>query len=67
MASYLLLILFHNSEDNDVSTSRDRKDYIEQLLKDLCAYYSYNEFLMDKLMQLFPLEVMWSRDLRLHH
>ncbi|KAL5014944.1 hypothetical protein ScPMuIL_009214 [Solemya velum] len=37
---------------------RNRKDYIEQLHKDLCTYYSYNEFLMDKLMQLFPLEII---------
>jgi len=24
-------------------------------MKDLCLYYSYNEFLMEKLMQIFPL------------
>lgn len=32
-----------------------RSEYVELLKKDLCAYYSYNEFLMEKLMQLFPL------------
>ncbi|KAG8222432.1 hypothetical protein J437_LFUL008430 [Ladona fulva] len=34
---------------------RSRCDYIELLKKDLCLYYSYNEFLMEKIMQLFPL------------
>lgn len=36
---------------------RSRQEYISQLRKDLCTYYSYNEFLMEKLMQLFPLEI----------
>ncbi|XP_067006175.2 uncharacterized protein [Anabrus simplex] len=34
---------------------RSRKDYLELLRKDLCTYYSYNEFLMERLMQLFHL------------
>ncbi|XP_059478178.1 uncharacterized protein LOC132198262 [Neocloeon triangulifer] len=34
---------------------RSRKDYLALLLKDLCLYYSYNEFLMEKLMDIFPL------------
>ncbi|KAE9551354.1 hypothetical protein FO519_005436 [Halicephalobus sp. NKZ332] len=33
---------------------KHRKDYLEVLRKDLCAYYSYNEYLMEKFMQLFP-------------
>lgn len=32
-----------------------RSDYLELLKKDLCIYYSYNEFLMERFMQLFPL------------
>lgn len=36
---------------------RTRQDYLDQLIKDLCAYYSYNEFLMEKLVQLFPHEI----------
>lgn len=36
---------------------RTRQDYLDQLIKDLCAYYSYNEFLMEKLIQLFPHEM----------
>ncbi|KAK4200194.1 putative ribosomal RNA methyltransferase [Triangularia verruculosa] len=33
---------------------RDRAEYTNQLLKDVCAYYGYNEFLAEKLMNLFP-------------
>ncbi|KAK4648245.1 rRNA (cytosine-C5-)-methyltransferase nop2 [Podospora bellae-mahoneyi] len=33
---------------------RDRAEYTNQLLKDICAYYGYNEFLAEKLMNLFP-------------
>lgn len=32
-----------------------RQDYIDLLKKDLCVYYSYNEFLMEAFMNLFPL------------
>lgn len=34
---------------------RSRQEYVELLRKDLCLYYSYNEFLMEKLMDIFPL------------
>lgn len=34
---------------------RSRQEYLEILKKDLCAYYSYNEFLMTKLMDMFSL------------
>ena len=34
---------------------RSRSEYIDLLKSDLCTYYSYNEFLMEKLMNLFPL------------
>ncbi|KAJ2063007.1 rRNA (cytosine-C5-)-methyltransferase nop2 [Coemansia sp. S146] len=33
--------------------SRSRNDYMDQLKRDMCFYYGYNEFLMDKLLQLF--------------
>ncbi|KAK4167073.1 NOL1/NOP2/sun family-domain-containing protein [Cladorrhinum sp. PSN259] len=33
---------------------RDRAEYTSQLLKDICSYYGYNEFLAEKLMNLFP-------------
>lgn len=32
-----------------------RVEYLSLLKKDLCTYYSYNEFLIEKLMDLFPL------------
>ncbi|KAK3990355.1 NOL1/NOP2/sun family-domain-containing protein [Cladorrhinum sp. PSN332] len=32
---------------------RDRAEYTSQLLKDICSYYGYNEFLAEKLMNLF--------------
>ncbi|CAG9830725.1 unnamed protein product [Diabrotica balteata] len=32
-----------------------RAEYLDILKDDLCVYYSYNDFLMEKLMQIFPL------------
>lgn len=34
---------------------KSRQDYLDLLKKDLCIYYSYNEFLMETFMNLFPL------------
>ena len=34
---------------------RSRQEYIELLLNDLCTYYSYGKFLMEKFVELFPL------------
>ncbi|XP_011064366.1 PREDICTED: 25S rRNA (cytosine-C(5))-methyltransferase nop2-like [Acromyrmex echinatior] len=36
--------------------NRSRSEYTELLRMDLCTYYSYNNFLMEKLMQIFPLD-----------
>ncbi|KAG7263284.1 hypothetical protein CRUP_037808, partial [Coryphaenoides rupestris] len=33
---------------------KDRVEYISLLRSDLCTYYSYNDFLMEKLMDIFP-------------
>lgn len=42
---------FSNRRD----TEHSRQDYLDLLRRDLCMYYSYNDFLMEKFMQLFPL------------
>ncbi|KAM8713055.1 hypothetical protein ACLKA7_013381 [Drosophila subpalustris] len=34
---------------------RSRSEYVDQLRRDLCMYYSYNEYLMSKLMDIFKL------------
>ncbi|CAG9535040.1 unnamed protein product [Cercopithifilaria johnstoni] len=34
--------------------NRSRDEYISVLKKDLCSYYSYNEYLMQKFMDIFP-------------
>ncbi|CEH18561.1 probable nop2-nucleolar protein [Ceraceosorus bombacis] len=33
---------------------RSRSEYTEQLVLDICAYYGYNAFLAERLLQLFP-------------
>ncbi|KAF2823839.1 NOL1/NOP2/sun family putative RNA met [Ophiobolus disseminans] len=39
---------------NLAEIGRSRAEYRAQMLKDLCAYYGYSEFLADKLLNLFP-------------
>ncbi|KAL7624416.1 rRNA (cytosine-C5-)-methyltransferase nop2 [Parahypoxylon ruwenzoriense] len=39
---------------NLAEESRSRAEYTAQLLKDICAYYGYSEYLADKLLNLFP-------------
>jgi len=39
---------------NLAEEGRSRTEYRDQMLKDICAYYGYSEFLADKLMNLFP-------------
>jgi len=34
---------------------RSRSEYVEVLQKDLCTYYGYNEYLMERFMDLFPI------------
>lgn len=36
-------------------SDRSRTEYLELLQGDLCQYFSYNDYLMDQLMKLFPL------------
>lgn len=40
--------------------NKSRQDYLELLRKDLCMYYSYNDFLMEKLMQIFPVNELFE-------
>jgi 25S rRNA (cytosine2870-C5)-methyltransferase len=44
-----------NDFKNKREITRTRKEYIDLLKQDLCNYYSYNDFLMEKLIDLFPL------------
>lgn len=48
----MVLSDFKKLRDND----RSRSEYTELLRRDLCTYYSYNDFLMERLMQIFPLD-----------
>lgn len=40
--------------------NKSRQDYLDLLRKDLCTYYSYNDFLMEKLMQIFPVNELFE-------
>jgi ribosomal RNA methyltransferase Nop2 len=44
-----------NDFKNKREINRSRKEYVDLLQQDLCNYYSYNDFLMNKLIDLFPL------------
>ena len=39
---------------NLAEEGRSRVEYTDQMLKDFCAYYGYNEYLAEKLINLFP-------------
>lgn len=39
---------------NLAEEGRSRTEYKQQVLKDICAYYGYSEFLAEKLLNLFP-------------
>jgi len=43
---------FKNKREEGV----DRQTYINRLKKDLCTYYNYNEFMVDKFLQVFHVE-----------
>uniref|UniRef100_A0AAR2IKL0 SAM-dependent MTase RsmB/NOP-type domain-containing protein n=1 Tax=Pygocentrus nattereri TaxID=42514 RepID=A0AAR2IKL0_PYGNA len=45
-------VLSHFSEKRE--EGKERTEYVSLLKADLCTYYSYNAFLMGKLMDLFP-------------
>lgn len=39
---------------------KSRQDYLDLLRRDLCTYYSYNDFLMEKLMQIFTVSELFE-------
>ncbi|KPP79340.1 RNA methyltransferase NOL1-like, partial [Scleropages formosus] len=41
--------------NNRREEGKDRADYLSLLKEDLCTYYSYNTFLIEKLLEIFPL------------
>jgi len=55
---------FKNRRDGEHS----RSHYIECLKRDLCTYYSYNEFMISKLLEIFPtgeiMEVLEANEVR---
>ncbi|XP_053984216.1 probable 28S rRNA (cytosine(4447)-C(5))-methyltransferase [Hylaeus volcanicus] len=50
----IVMILSDFKRLRDVN--RSRTEYMDILRSDLCTYYSYNNFLMERLMQIFPLD-----------
>jgi len=46
-------VLSHFSEKRE--EGKERSEYLSLLRSDLCTYYSYNPFLISKLMDLFSL------------
>lgn len=44
-----------NDFTNKREDSRSRVEYLDQLRRDLCSYYSYNEFLMGAFIETFPI------------
>nr|CAI5839793.1 unnamed protein product [Callosobruchus analis] len=49
----IMAVLSDFSKLRDASHSR--QDYLQILKNDLCTYYSYNDFLMEKILEVFPL------------
>jgi len=40
---------------NEREEGKKRKDYMKLLIRDLAAYYSYNEYLIQKFLEILPL------------
>jgi len=50
--SFLSMTRLYSPKFN--SFSRSRSEYVDQLILDIASYYGYNEYLAEKLFQLFP-------------
>lgn len=50
----LFVCLTAGSIEIDGAFDRSRSEYVSQLISDIASYYGYNEFLAEKLFQLFP-------------
>ena len=37
-----------------LTSFRSRSEYVQQLVSDIASYYGYNDYLAEKLFQLFP-------------
>lgn len=44
------------SNFKDLRTDKPRKDYLKVLQHDLCIYYGYSEFLLEKFLQMFQIQ-----------
>ena len=54
--------------DYTLMTLRPRVDYVSHLISDIASYYGYNEFLAEKLFNMFPVgEVAFSVVCSLQH
>ena len=54
----VLLVLSQFKKFRD--PNRSRQEYISLLRKDMCTYFSYNEFLIERIMNIFPLDELMS-------
>jgi ribosomal RNA methyltransferase Nop2 len=64
VADFLWLFIARNRREE----GRDRQSYMQCLKRDLCTYYSYNEFMIEKLLHIFPvgeiLEVLEANEVQ---
>jgi hypothetical protein len=63
-----LVVNLKCSSRNRREEGRDRQSYLQCLKRDLCTYYSYNEFMIEKLLHIFPvgeiLEVLEANEVQ---
>jgi ribosomal RNA methyltransferase Nop2 len=52
---FVILFVFEAFGNDRYNLDRSRADFVEQLVSDIASYYGYNDFLTEKLFQLFPI------------